>query len=319
MLTQAELLAQLESCGHPKTPRGLTAWRAKGFLPRMVQRGVGRGRGASFVWTEPDILDRALLIDDLLDGGVRGDQVVLCSWFAGYDADLATVRAAWIGRLASATGRTLPKWFYDVEDLLGDLSRKLARALATQTGTSAADLDAFIFEALNVFYRSSYRFDLDDNEGLADKANEIATHIGKVEPGTLVVTDAMLQQGFAFIRDRLSVPSRERLLNSVTDDELSIAHRRWRLLLQYARGLFVSHAAETSSGQLDVLGRRLSIAIGPWVILALLHVARSPHAGSLCEAERTLGGAQLLPPEDVFAAMTDIWERSGEPIQAMAG
>lgn len=312
MLTQAALLAQLDTCGHPKTARGLTDWRAKGYLPRLVQRGVGRGRGASFVWTEPDVLARVLLVDDLLDGGVRGEEVVLCSWFAGFDANLASVRKARLARLASVSGRPLPKRFYAFEDMLGDLSTKLARSLATQFDFHPDDLDSLIFEALSVFYRPDYAFDPDDNIGLVETANDIAVRVGKVEPGSWIVTEAMLQQGFAFICERLSVPSRERLLKSVSDVELADAHRRWRLVLRYARELVVSYGSGTPS-DFDALGRRLTIVAGPWAILTLLQLARSPEAAGLCEAERVLGDTEKRRPEDAFAALWRIWERRAKP------
>jgi hypothetical protein len=303
MLTQAVLLEQLDRCGPPKTPRCLTDWRAKGFLPRLVQHGTGRGRGASFGWNDPDILERAILVDDLLEGGVRGEQVVLCAWFAGHDIDLAIVRKAW---LALVKDRPLPKRFCDFEDLLGSLSRKASRAMAPQFGAAADDLDAFILEALNVFYQRHYSFDIYDNYGFVEKANEIFFCVGKIEPG---VTDAMLQQCFDFIRDGLSIVSRERFLKSVSDDELAEAHRRWRLVLRHIRNLIDVCGVETLADQIDDLGRRLKLVAGPWSILALLHLARSPVASNLKEAERVLTRRPNLPPEDVFAILAHMWDR----------
>lgn len=317
MLTQAALLEQLDRCGHPKTPRCLTDWRAKGFLPRLTQRGAGRRRGARYRWTDPDILERALLVDDLLVGGVRGEQVALCVWFAGHNVDLVIVRNAWISRLALTADQMLPKRFYDFEDLLGSLSRKMSQTLAEEIGISARDLSPFILEVLNVFYQRRYRFDIDGDCLDIKTANEIVVRAGKVEPGILVVSDAMLQQWLGFIRDRLSIASCECMLKSVSDDELSDAHRRWKLVLRLGRSLIEASGAEITADQTDELGRRLSIMAGPWCVLALLHLGRSLFASKLEEAERVLASTHNLPPEDAFAALYQIWE--GRDQQTLIG
>ena len=206
----------------------------------------------------------------------------------------------------------LPNMFKIAGELTPAVIHVAARSLATQFDFHPDDLDSLIFEALSVFYRPDYAFDPDDNIGLVETANDIAVRVGKVEPGSWIVTEAMLQQGFAFICERLSVPSRERLLKSVSDVELADAHRRWRLVLRYARELVVSYGSGTPS-DFDALGRRLTIVAGPWAILTLLQLARSPEAAGLCEAERVLGDTEKRRPEDAFAALWRIWERRAKP------
>ena len=59
MLTQEEVLAELEARGYEISPRRLVDWRQKGLLPPLVKHGRGRGRAWIYVWEEPLIVEEA--------------------------------------------------------------------------------------------------------------------------------------------------------------------------------------------------------------------------------------------------------------------
>jgi hypothetical protein len=73
MMTSQKLVAELSRRGYRVKPRLLTKWRADGLFRPLERVRSGRGRRPQYVWHEPDILDRAVLICKLLERHHRID------------------------------------------------------------------------------------------------------------------------------------------------------------------------------------------------------------------------------------------------------
>lgn len=92
LLTEQDLIEVFEQKEIPISQRVLTDWRKKHYLPPLQARGLGRGRGKTYHWAEPDIIELALLVDELLNVGFRGTRINMVLWLLGYDMPLYLVR-----------------------------------------------------------------------------------------------------------------------------------------------------------------------------------------------------------------------------------
>jgi hypothetical protein len=90
--TAAEVRVELGRRGYAVTERTLTDWVQKGLLPRRIDQGRGRANGKEYRWYEPDIVDRAVSVLDLLSDYGRTARIPLALWLLGYDMPLETVR-----------------------------------------------------------------------------------------------------------------------------------------------------------------------------------------------------------------------------------
>ena len=83
MISQAQLVAELQERGYHVTERQLRDWRAKGLLPRLHRRSQGRGLGILRYWEDNEvILSQAMAVCDLLQRNGRTKWVPLGLWFA---------------------------------------------------------------------------------------------------------------------------------------------------------------------------------------------------------------------------------------------
>jgi hypothetical protein len=89
MVSQGQLVAELEARGYHVTERQLRDWRAKGLLPPLDLRSQGRGLGVVRYWKGKErILSRAMTVCDFLDRNGRAKWALLGLWFAGYEVNL---------------------------------------------------------------------------------------------------------------------------------------------------------------------------------------------------------------------------------------
>jgi len=83
MVSQQQLVAELQERGYHVTERQLRDWRAKGLLPRLHRRSQGRGLGILRYWEDNEvILSQAMAVCDLLQRNGRTKWVPLGLWFA---------------------------------------------------------------------------------------------------------------------------------------------------------------------------------------------------------------------------------------------
>ena len=91
-LTEDSLIDEFDRRGIPLNKRVLTDWRAKAFLPALEVRGLGKGKGKIYFWSDPKIIDRALLVDEALRSDFRGSKMLLVLWLFGYEMPTALIR-----------------------------------------------------------------------------------------------------------------------------------------------------------------------------------------------------------------------------------
>lgn len=179
MVSQTQLVAELQRRGYHVTERQLRDWRVRGLLPPLNLRSQGRGLGVVRYWEDNEIiLSQAITVCDFLDRNGRAKWALLGLWFAGYKVKLETVRRLWLELLA----RTRKEWLgnalskEECEDALGDLSSRLAKGLCHEAWASELDsdrekLEPLLHEILNVCFNPAPEIAIDDE--VADTARAI--------------------------------------------------------------------------------------------------------------------------------------------------
>jgi hypothetical protein len=181
MVSQTQLVAELQERGYHVTERQVRDWRAKGLLPPLNSRSRGRGLGVLRYWEGNEIiLSQAIAVCDLLDRNGRTKWVPLGLWFAGFEVNLGTARMLWLESLA----RTRKDWLgtalskEECEDALGGLCPRLAKGLSDQSWVRNADLhwtrlEPLLFEVLNAFFNPYPDVEIAIDEQLADSARTL--------------------------------------------------------------------------------------------------------------------------------------------------
>jgi hypothetical protein len=276
MITPARVIEQLRRRGHRVTARQLTDWRAKGLLPLLVQQGRGRGPGANYFWWEPDIVDHAATVCELLDRRARIETALLGTWFAGFKIDIARVRKAWLARLIRAQSSIEREASRrgELEDLLGGWSLRLAKNQARSVGLPYRDLDDLLLVVLNTVFDPNYRFVLADNLDLIEIANRFLWSTTSAQSNFAPLTAESFERTFTFVREKLSLTSIQKLVSSASDDELADAHRRWLACMNAVGWLVKATASGKLTNDLGDFGKRIAIAFGPYCVLVLLYLAR---------------------------------------------
>src|ERR1700760_943882 len=104
--SERQLLLALETSGRPVTLTELVRWRKDGLLPPLAAHGLGKGRGRTYYWREPDIFPQARTAFDLLAKYGRTDAVTRMLWLSGFAVPLPRLRRAWLHQLrTTATPR----------------------------------------------------------------------------------------------------------------------------------------------------------------------------------------------------------------------
>src|SRR4029453_5484394 len=101
IFTEQFLIDEFEKRGIPLSKRVLTDWRAKGYLPPLVAKGVGRGKGKTYFWSDANVIDRALLVDEILNCDYRGSKVHIILWLFGYEVPSGLIRDHLLNGLAN--------------------------------------------------------------------------------------------------------------------------------------------------------------------------------------------------------------------------
>ena len=101
-MAPAELVVAGQARGYHFEPRTLTDWRHKGLLPPLRQIGLGRGKGKRQVWTDPDIVDQAIMVAQLLARRSRTRPALLRLWRVGFRVPSELAREIWLEQLDEA-------------------------------------------------------------------------------------------------------------------------------------------------------------------------------------------------------------------------
>jgi hypothetical protein len=121
--TEQELISEFDRRGIALNKRVLTDWRAKGYLPALLSKGSGRGKGKQYFWPDTAVLERALLVDEILDSDHRGPKILLILWLFQYDISWIQIREhllATVVKIERVTGGTNSQEPSDVADHVDD-------------------------------------------------------------------------------------------------------------------------------------------------------------------------------------------------------
>lgn len=286
MVSQTQLVAELQEHGYHVTERQLRDWRAKGLLPPLDRRSRGRGLGVLRYWEDDEIiLSQAIAVCDLLDRNGRTKWVPLGLWFAGFEVNLVTVRTLWLESLVCTRnewiGTALSK--EECEDALGGLCPRLAKGLSDQSWAKNAHLpwtrlEPLLFEVLNAFFNPHPDAEIAIDEQLVDTARALMYHNRADRESSEFVSEPELEEWLDFIRRNFSIRAKREIIAMATDDDLAMAHNRWRSARELFRLLSANASGGTLSDDLCQLGRRAAFQFGGLCIFGLLLLNRNGKA-----------------------------------------
>lgn len=272
--TPDELICELNDLGYPVTKRRLTDWAQKGLLPSPRPRGRGQGRGKVYRWIEPDVLHRAIDVFELLDWHRRAQDLFLPLWVLGYDVPVTEVRAGLekhVDGLARGLDAAIP-FRGDRTDLISDL-------LVTAETQIAAQADDFLIPLAAAFLNAFIDPATRDWTVLVEELLEVLT---SREDGTPTWPDpGGAAEAAAFVRDQLSVPRLREIVTTTNDDDLILAHRDLRTVMQWARAL--------ANVALDIepwMFTRLLVFFGIWGAVLDLALRQGGHGATV---DRSIG------------------------------
>ncbi len=304
MVSQTQLVSELQERGYHVTERQVRDWRAKGLLPPLNSRSRGRGLGVLRYWEGNEIiLSQAIAVSDLLDRNGRTRWVPLGLWFAGFEVNLGTVRTLWLESLV----RTRKEWLgtalskEECEDAIGGLCPRLAKGLSDQPWARNAHLpwtrlEPLLVEVLNAFFNPHPDTEIAIDKQLADAARALMYHNRPECECSESVSESELEEWLDFIRRNFSFSAMLKVIPEATDDDLTAAHNRWRAVCEVFTQLSASASGGTLSDDLRLLGRRAAIQFGGLCIFGLLLLGRSGKGqllDSRLEEARTTLAAQF--------------------------
>ena len=155
-LTSKQVINELAKTGRRVTARKLTDWRARELLPQLSEKGKGRGKGKVYLWTQPDILDRAAFVAD--HKGWDTSRVILVLWCCGFEVPQKTLKGAWLEEIEKVT-RLVTKQDMNAEwrlkaqdyfDELGDAFHQHAVAFRNLKRAENDDMAEFAYETVQM-------------------------------------------------------------------------------------------------------------------------------------------------------------------------
>jgi hypothetical protein len=314
--TAAELRMELERRGYAVTERTLTDWVQKGLLPQREDKGRGRGGGKEYRWSEPDIVERAASVLDLLSDYGRTARIPLALWLLGYDMPLEGVRRRLLRGIQGvqrwlkppSTSTTHPA------DHLSTLAVQLtARAARKRTQTFP---DTIHEMALNLLANPQYR---PSAPVLAELTTWCEACITKTNAPSATAAERQDAKRAALwmiqALRHLNVSALNEAVDSASDEELRYAHAWWCALLNRARA-YLSVIPEAHDPSLAPFGRSAVQKTGAVAIPLYLHLRRAGYGdqidhrlhqaiawvdGKLASGEFQQAVATVSADRDVFA------------------
>lgn len=283
MVSQAQLIAELEERGYHVTERQVRDWRAKGLLPPLNSRSRGRGLGVLRYWEANEtILSQAIAVSDLLDRNGRTKWVPLGLWFGGFEVNLRTVRTLWLDSLANTRkewlGTALSK--EECEDAIGELCPRLAKRLSDQSWARNARLpwtrlEPLLVEVLSAFFNPHPDAEIAIDNQLADTVRALMYRNRADHECSEFVGVPALEGWLDFMRRNFSISAMREIIEAATNDDLALAHNRWRTVCELFKLLGANASGGTLSNDLCLLGRRAAFQFGSLCIFSLLSLHKN--------------------------------------------
>lgn len=228
-LTQTDLIAEAAKLGVHLEPRTLTSWRAKGLLPQLTERGSGRGRGKSYSWSDPEILNQVMAIRALFAQRTKTEYVHLALWHCGYDVDPPSARDLWLKRLRriqikidNNTNKIGGRAAY-----LSDLVSKLEEKIYTHPDFSTQNRLGLIEAICNSIYDLGEDFEIEADYGwMAEYLSMILGGVENPLAANLAISKNILSEKRAVylaeaFTNSLSLPMRIERIANASDEDLN--------------------------------------------------------------------------------------------------
>ena len=202
--------------------------------------------------------------------------------------NLVTVRTLWLESLARNRnewlGTALSK--EECEDALGDLCPRLAKGLSDQSWVRNADLhwtrlEPLLFEVLNAFFNPYPDVEIAIDEQLADTVRALMYHNRADRECSEFVREPALEEWLDFISRNFSIRAMREIITVATDDDLAVAHNRWRSVRELFELISTHASGGTLSDDLREFGRRAAFQFGGLCIFGLLLLHRNGKGHSL--------------------------------------
>jgi hypothetical protein len=258
----------------PLTLRAVRDWWTKGLLPRPQRRGLGRGVGSQTFWLDPEIVEQAKAVYDLLARHSRTYTAIIGLWLWGFPVDVKLVRTSYlklidrrIGRLHSQSRHAEPS------DFVGAQAARIARKLVDEWQRSSDDapvISDFVDGLLSLIYGLEGDF---SGTGLAQFLQLNSSYEDKT---VRAVDDCKFEIWARYLRKRLhewiSFPTQRQTLLDATDYDLE----RGRRVIRLALGCLVRLTPLSQRESLEELRRGALIGFGRPMLLILVKVAQEP-------------------------------------------
>lgn len=256
-ITEDDLIKALEERDIPVNKRVLTDWRRRYYLPSLRSQGRGQGKGRDYFWTDPDLMERAVLVDELLCDGFKGTELNLVLWLFGYESPLPIVRNRLLAgiekveramtggnRSAGEIEDYISQYVYDYGRIVERINKKYPELELPQPREPSE-----IERVMNLLANPG--MNLDDLQSIEDyPIAETPAHAAKWQNNDLTPATATpsegARSGWEWVRLHFALTELKASLASASDQELCQAGEDVRRLITTA-GRFFNKLPEVNS------------------------------------------------------------------------
>jgi len=238
MISQTELLLEMNRIGYPVAAQRLTIWRRKGLLPRLKSRGRGPKGGKDYFWKEDDVLERALLVYDALEHHVSAEDALLLLAHAGFDVDTKIARRTWIKRLTNLEKRHMRPLEINeqLDDQYWDRAVTLTAKSSIPDNIPQSNYQLLTANVLRTIYAiKDFRPSDDELQEIAKTVNQwisLWMKSPKLENADPIeISAATIKHLLELLRRGLSVTATKELIKGTTIDQFTDAMRYFKIFV----------------------------------------------------------------------------------------
>jgi hypothetical protein len=269
----------------------MTDWRTNRLLPALKQRGRGRGPGAIWYWSEPDILERAKIVYDALSRNRRSYYALWVLWFCGFEVSPADIRRIWLDVSQSDLANRRAEPGELLADKYVDEIETLTRQIKRGQGLEDFDARAIATEIVVAMHeRPDIGFNDDEFVELLGALNRIVEQRKILGDSGLYISGTVLTEILSFERRFISLKAIRDLLTSSSDDEFLRAQHYLSLLGSLISAMIVAAGpTRERDEQLFILRTHVAPSFGPWIFRLALMVIKSGQERHLEASEQIIG------------------------------
>jgi hypothetical protein len=229
--TQDELITELGRLDRAATKRKLTDWTARGLLPPLEHRGLGKGKGSVYYWRQPDILNQAVAVHDLIEYYRFAESLYVPLWVMGFEVPIEKVRE---------------KLMRDIDESMEELRVRGSvepQALKYTLYDIALEQDKVSPDVAYLWLGALFNPEVEPNDLDIEYAIEGIGTIGassevKRTRDQKKREKQWMEAGLAFVREHFSVPRRRRVVSDAADEEFRQVQIDTQMLWRIVRDWF---------------------------------------------------------------------------------